>query len=76
MKSASYSNAVGECCALKQVRIEFAGLSIKYIILLIQGKGLKLTVVTMASFQAGRCHIQRIVGPRIESSIISKASAI
>ena len=35
-----------------------------------------LTVVTKASFQDGRCQMQRIVGARIDSSIISSASAI
>jgi len=39
-------------------------------------KGPQLTVVTKASFQDGRCQIQRIVGARMESSIISSASAI
>ena len=35
-----------------------------------------LTVVTKASFQDGRCQMQRIVGARIDSNIISSASAI
>ena len=39
-------------------------------------QGPQLTVVTKASFQDGRCQIQRIVGARMESSIISSASAI
>ena len=39
-------------------------------------QGPQHTVVTKASFQDGRCQIQRMVGARMESSIISSASAI